>query len=985
MVDEARRLLGEQGRGTILFLDEVHRFNRSQQDALLPSVEEGLIVLIGATTENPFFQVNAPLLSRSTLWRLEPLSRRGAGRGGGPGPARPKGPRPTPEAVAALVGLADGDARAVLTTLEVALALAGDAPGDRSTTWSGPATPDSSTTARTTTTTRSARSSSRSAAPTPTPASTGWPGCWSPGRTPVSSPGVWSSWPARTSARPTRWPWWWPTLPPGPSSSWACPEAQLNLAQAVVHLACAPKSNRVTVALGRAQRDVREGPRGDVPAHLRDAHYRSAAAIGHGEGYVYPHDEPGGLGRPAVPAGRAGGRRVLRAERPGPRGGGGRAAPDSGGPAGRTPPAPGDHIGHGGRPRLTAAVPVGARHRPDCAPCNEVERRLGARMDGPAWPWRAPWEPVGSAVAATPAAATQAQVRLGGTLARSLPAATWSAPPPEPRRSTIDVSLQPRDPAALDAFVQAVSAPGSPEYHHYLAAGQFGAVFGPTPATIATTRAWLGTTGLQVGPTTSDGLLIPVSGTAAQVERAFDVPLIDARLPSGRIARYNTVAPLVPAAVSAQLQSVIGLSTVAQPHAQIVPGPRAVNGSTGSSGSSGSATSPRPTGATAHLRPGGVVRRGDRPTIPGAYTADQLASTYGFDSLYGAGKTGAGVTVAIYELEPYTLADIQGTPAATASPWAPIRSPRSRRRWGHRPPVGRGGPRHRGRRSAWPRGPPSTSTRDPTATCRCGNGPIDTYSAMVNDDSAQVITTSWGECEPLMATSPGEQSAETTLFAQAAVQGQTVVAAAGDSGSSDCYYPGVDGDTSLPVDDPADQPVRHRGGGHLAAVGGHQPRRDGVERRSGRRRRRWRGVVRLHPAGLAVRHRGGRPRRHRPVHGGRTAQLPRGTGCLRLGRPGPWFHHVQRPTRRPVRRLVQHRRDQRRLTAVGGAADRRRPGPSALPRFRQSQPVLVRQQPERPPRRDRRDQRHLLQLATTRPPVGTTWPPGGARPTHPRC
>ncbi len=74
VVEGARRLLGEQGRGTILFLDEVHRFNRAQQDALLPSVEEGLLVLIGATTENPFFEVNAPLLSRSTLWRLEPLS-----------------------------------------------------------------------------------------------------------------------------------------------------------------------------------------------------------------------------------------------------------------------------------------------------------------------------------------------------------------------------------------------------------------------------------------------------------------------------------------------------------------------------------------------------------------------------------------------------------------------------------------------------------------------------------------------------------------------------------------------------------------------------------------------------------------------------------------------------------------------------------------------------------------------------------------------
>ena len=73
VVDRARDRLGQQGRGTILFLDEVHRFNRTQQDALLPHVEEGLIVLVGATTENPYFSLTAPLLSRSTLFRLEPV------------------------------------------------------------------------------------------------------------------------------------------------------------------------------------------------------------------------------------------------------------------------------------------------------------------------------------------------------------------------------------------------------------------------------------------------------------------------------------------------------------------------------------------------------------------------------------------------------------------------------------------------------------------------------------------------------------------------------------------------------------------------------------------------------------------------------------------------------------------------------------------------------------------------------------------------
>ena len=74
VVERARARLGEHGQGTILFLDEVHRFNRTQQDALLPHVEEGLLVLVGATTENPFFSLTGPLLSRSTLFRLEPLA-----------------------------------------------------------------------------------------------------------------------------------------------------------------------------------------------------------------------------------------------------------------------------------------------------------------------------------------------------------------------------------------------------------------------------------------------------------------------------------------------------------------------------------------------------------------------------------------------------------------------------------------------------------------------------------------------------------------------------------------------------------------------------------------------------------------------------------------------------------------------------------------------------------------------------------------------
>ena len=121
VAERARARLGEQGRGTILFLDEVHRFNRTQQDALLPHVEEGLLVLIGATTENPFFAVTGPLLSRSTLFRLEPLDARRPARAA---PARARRRRRglgdehlaiDDDALDHLVDRADGDARHALT------------------------------------------------------------------------------------------------------------------------------------------------------------------------------------------------------------------------------------------------------------------------------------------------------------------------------------------------------------------------------------------------------------------------------------------------------------------------------------------------------------------------------------------------------------------------------------------------------------------------------------------------------------------------------------------------------------------------------------------------------------------------------------------------------------------------------------------------------------------------------------------------------
>jgi putative ATPase len=291
-IDEARRRLGEQGRGTILFIDEVHRFNKAQQDALLPAVEEGLVVLIGATTENPFFSVNSPLLSRATLWRLEPLGdddiaeviRRGL---------EAEGSRADEAAVEALVSVADGDARAALGTLEVAVALAGDEP----------ITTDTVDRARAgrllhqgadahydqvSALIKSVRGSDPDAA-------LYWFARMLEGGEDarfiarrlviLASEDVGLADPlalvvADAAARAVEFV--------------GLPEAQLNLAEAVVYLATAPKSNRVTTALGRARADARDGPRADVPTHLRDASYRGAAGLGHGEGYRYPHDDPRG-------------------------------------------------------------------------------------------------------------------------------------------------------------------------------------------------------------------------------------------------------------------------------------------------------------------------------------------------------------------------------------------------------------------------------------------------------------------------------------------------------------------------------------------------------------------------------------------------------------------------------------------------------------------------------------------------------------------
>jgi len=302
VVERARDRLGQRGRGTILFLDEVHRFNRTQQDALLPHVEEGLIVLVGATTENPYFSLTAPLLSRSTLFRLEPVpatalrelvarALKDAERGLGDDHLVI-----APDALEHLVDRAEGDGRHLLTSLEVAAALAVES---GSTEISLPFA-EAALAARAIRYGEDEHYDVVSAFIKSIRGSDADAGLYWLAR--MLEAGEDARFIARRlvilasedvgMADPL-------ALVVATAAAQAVefvglPEAQLNLAHAVVYLADCPKSNSVTLGIGAARRDVLDFPAGAVPAHLRDAHYRGAAALGHGEGYQYPHEHPGG-------------------------------------------------------------------------------------------------------------------------------------------------------------------------------------------------------------------------------------------------------------------------------------------------------------------------------------------------------------------------------------------------------------------------------------------------------------------------------------------------------------------------------------------------------------------------------------------------------------------------------------------------------------------------------------------------------------------
>ena len=293
----ARERLGAEGRRTILFLDEIHRFNKAQQDALLPAVEEGLVTLIGATTENPYFEVNSALLSRTQIYELEPLSEeelatvveRGAAQLGVDLPG---------DLVMLVAQRAGGDARNALNILELATqtAMSGDriptAEQVEDAARKRPLVYDKGGDAHydfISAFIKSMRGSDPDAAVYYLAA------MLEGGEDPrfiarrmivLASEDIGNADPRALQVA---------VAAAQAVEHVGLPEARLNLSQAAIYLARAPKSNASYVAIKEATQDVREHGHLRPPDELRDASYYGAKKLGRGQGYIYPHTDPAGF------------------------------------------------------------------------------------------------------------------------------------------------------------------------------------------------------------------------------------------------------------------------------------------------------------------------------------------------------------------------------------------------------------------------------------------------------------------------------------------------------------------------------------------------------------------------------------------------------------------------------------------------------------------------------------------------------------------
>ncbi|HUX03928.1 MAG TPA: protease pro-enzyme activation domain-containing protein [Acidimicrobiales bacterium] len=350
-----------------------------------------------------------------------------------------------------------------------------------------------------------------------------------------------------------------------------------------------------------------------------------------------------------------------------------------------------------------------------------------------------------------------------------------------PLTTSFDVVLVQRHRTELTSLLAAISNPASANYRHFLTTAQFAARFGASANSVNAVRSYFASYGLHPGALSKGHILLHVSGSTPAIAHALDTSLVTVRRANGSLAAQFSAPASVPATLAHDVSAVAGLTSVTPP---------------------ASASAPR---ATAHTSAPGVCPSAgssstNAPNALGGYTLGQQALLYGLNSAYAQGFNGAGQTIGVYELGPYNVTDLHTYFNC----------------YGENPAISDvavdGG-------STGPSSDEATLDIEEAAGLapgaaievysapNSGAGPLDAYQQMADDNTASVITTSWGTCESDPSGSP---QAEQGIFEQMAAQGQTVLAASGDNGSSDCA--GVT-NNALAVDDPASQP-------YVTGVGG---------------------------------------------------------------------------------------------------------------------------------------------------------------------
>ena len=359
------------------------------------------------------------------------------------------------------------------------------------------------------------------------------------------------------------------------------------------------------------------------------------------------------------------------------------------------------------------------------------------------------------------------------------------------------VVLKPQNEDAVKAFISEVTNKHSAQFHHYLAPGAYAARFGPTAATLSAVESALKSSGLTITSVTSDHLMVNFSGSVSKVDSAFHTSMESYRLADGTTGRGTTSAVQLPSSIAGEVSSVVGLDQLVHADSSGLSG--VLKGGSGHPAAK-TATFIHPQDA-----PTPCVAAANDAASSGGLTDDQIANAYGATPLYAGGDLGTGQHIAVYELEPFALNDLStfdscyGVSGTDRVSIIPVDG---------------------GQGAGFGSGEAILDVEDVSAIAPDANldvyeapnttfGGIDNYAQIINNDTDQLVTSSWGLCEQAVQSGePGLQQAENLLFEQAAAQGQTVLNSSGDTGSNNCNSFRTSSPVSpiLSVSDPASQP-----------------------------------------------------------------------------------------------------------------------------------------------------------------------------------